>query len=260
LLKSWEKQMLAAERRDLLVARLRQDGKLVARELAAELGVSEESVRRDLRELAAAGLCQRVYGGALPASPLRGTSHAARTGIAPESKRRVGERAAYLINPGSIVILDGDTTGLGVARALRRDLDATIITYSPLVAAALIDHPSVKVFMLGGWVNGYSGATTAEAALKISADLYLMAPTGIHEKAGLTVEDPDEGAVQRILVSRAADTYALGTLDKIGNAAPYTITGLSELAGIVTDAPSYHPTVQQLREQGVNIIQAAEQP
>ncbi len=252
--------MLAAERRDLLVARLRQDGKLVARELAAELGVSEESVRRDLRELAAAGLCQRVYGGALPASPLRGTSHAARTGIAPESKRRVGERAAYLISPGSIVILDGDTTGLGVARALRPDLDATIITYSPLVAAALIDHPSVKVFMLGGWVNGYSGATTAEAALKISADLYLMAPTGIHEKAGLTVEDPDEGAVQRILISRAADTYALGTLDKIGNAAPFTITGLSELAGIVTDAPSYHPTVQQLREQGVNIIQAAKQP
>lgn len=252
--------MLAAERRDLLVARLRQDGKLVARELAAELGVSEESVRRDLRELASAGLCQRVYGVALPASPLRGTSHAARTEIAPESKRRVGERAAYLISPGSIVILDGDTTGLGVARALRPDLAATIITYSPLVAAALIDHPSVKVFMLGGWVNGYSGATTAEAALKISADLYLMAPTGIHEKAGLTVEDPDEGAVQRILVGRAADTYALGTLDKIGNAAPYTITGLSELAWIVTDAPSYHPTVQQLREQGVNIIQAAEQP
>jgi len=252
--------MLAAERRDLLVTRLGQDGKLVARELAAELGVSEESVRRDLRELAAAGLCQRVYGGALPASPLRGTSHAARTEIATESKRRVGERAAYLITPGSIVILDGDTTGLGVARALRPDLAATIITYSPLVAAALIDHPSVKVFMLGGWVNGYSGATTAEAAGKISADLYLMAPTGIHEKAGLTVEDPDEGAVQRILISRAADTYALGTLDKIGNAAPYAITGLSELAGIVTDAPSYHPTVQQLREQGVNIIQAAEQP
>ena len=65
--------MLAAERRDLLVARLRRDGKLVARDLATEFGVSEDSVRRDLRELAAAGLCQRVHGGALPASPAIGT-------------------------------------------------------------------------------------------------------------------------------------------------------------------------------------------
>src|SRR5262245_19668256 len=125
--------MLAAERRDLLLARLRRDGKLIARDLAAELGVSEESLRRDLREMAAAGLCQRVYGGALPASPLLGASHAARSEIAPESKRRVGERAAYLITPGSVVILDGDTTGLAVATALRPDVAATIITHSQVV-------------------------------------------------------------------------------------------------------------------------------
>jgi DeoR/GlpR family transcriptional regulator of sugar metabolism len=249
--------MLAAERRDLLVARLRRDGKLVARDLAAELGVSEESLRRDLRELAAAGLCQRVYGGALPASPLLGTSHAARSGIAPESKQRVGERAAYLITPGSVVILDGDTTGLAVARALRPGLAAKVITWSPLVAAALVDHPTVRVFMLGGWVDKY-GATTAEAAGNVTADLYLLAPTGIHDKAGLTTDDPDLAALQRIFISRSADTYALGSLDKVGTAAPYTITGLSELAGIVTDAPSHHPTVQQLRQQGVTIIAAAE--
>ena len=61
--------MLAAQRRDLLLERLRRDGRVVAKDLAAELGVSEDSVRRDLREMAAAGLCQRVYGGALPVSP-----------------------------------------------------------------------------------------------------------------------------------------------------------------------------------------------
>jgi DeoR/GlpR family transcriptional regulator of sugar metabolism len=230
----------------------------VARDLAAELGVSEESLRRDLRELAAAGLCQRVYGGALPASPLLGTSHATRSEIAPESKQRVGARAAYLITPGSTVILDGDTTGLAVAKALRPDLAATIITESPVVAAALLDHPTVRVFMLGGWVEKW-GAATAEAASTITADLYLLTPTGIHEKAGLTTDDPDLAALHRIFISRAADTYVLGSLDKVGTAAPYTITGLSEMAGIVTDAPSYHPTIQRLREQGVTIIQASGQ-
>src|ERR1700722_19888751 len=78
--------MLAAERKDLLVTRLRRAGKLIARDLGAELGLSETSVRRALRELAAAGLCQRVYGGALPLSPALG-SHANRSGIAQESKR-----------------------------------------------------------------------------------------------------------------------------------------------------------------------------
>ena len=252
--------MLAAQRRDLLMTRLRRDGKLVARDLAQELGLSEDSVRRDLRELAAAGLCQRVYGGALPVSPLLGTTHTRRSEIAPESKRRVAVRAAAFITPGSTVILDGDTTGLAVAQALPPDLIATIITHRPVVAAALVDHPSVEVFMLGGTLCKESGATSgavaAEAANAISADLYLLVTTGIHEKAGLTAVDPDEAAMQRILLGRAADTYVLGTADKIGTVTRSTVCGLSEVAGVVTDAASDHPTIRQLREQGVTIIQA----
>jgi DeoR/GlpR family transcriptional regulator of sugar metabolism len=252
--------MLAAERRDLLMARLARDGKLVARDLATELGLSEDSVRRDLRELAAAGLCQRVYGGALPASPLMGTTHKSRSEIALESKRRVAARAAQLIVPGTTVILDGDTTGLAVAQALPPDLVARVVTHSPTTAAALVDHPGVAVFLLGGRLRKNSavtgGAAAAEAAQAISADLYLLVTTGIHEKAGLTAVDPDEAAMQRILLSRAADTYVLGSTDKVGVVTPFTVTGVSGVAGIVTDAPPDHPTIQQLRRQGVSIIQA----
>jgi DeoR/GlpR family transcriptional regulator of sugar metabolism len=252
--------MLAAERRDLLVNRLRRDGKLVARDLAAELNLSEHIVRRDLRELAAAGLCKRVYGGALPVSPAFATTHARRSEIEPESKRRVGARAAYLIGPGSTVILDGDTTGVAVAEALRPDLAATIITNSPAASAALMDHPSVDLLILGGrfqrQYGAACGAAAAEAAYSISADLYLLVVAGIHPHEGLTVTDFDEAGLKRILVRRAADTYVLASLDKIGTVAPYTVTGLSEVAGIVTDAPADHPTIQQLRQQGINIIQA----
>src|SRR5215218_8226542 len=84
-LKQGETCMLAAQRRDLLLDRLRRDGRLVAKDLAAELGVSEDSVRRDLRELAAAGLCQRVYGGALPVSPAV-VDYAGRQRVEPASK------------------------------------------------------------------------------------------------------------------------------------------------------------------------------
>jgi DeoR/GlpR family transcriptional regulator of sugar metabolism len=149
--------MLAAERRDMLVTRLRRDGKLVARDLATELGLSEDSVRRDLRELAAAGLCQRVYGGALPVSPALGTLKA-RTEIAPESKRRIAARAAEMITPGTTVILDSGTTAIEIARALPPDLAATVITHSPTTAAALAEHPTVDVFILGGRLFKHSVA------------------------------------------------------------------------------------------------------
>src|SRR3954469_8574195 len=101
--------MLAAERRDFLLARLRADGKVVAKDIAAELGIAEDTIRRDLRDLTAAGLCQRVYGGALPAAPAA-ADYATRTAVAPDSKKRVGAAAAALITPGTTVLLDGGTT------------------------------------------------------------------------------------------------------------------------------------------------------
>jgi DeoR/GlpR family transcriptional regulator of sugar metabolism len=251
--------MLAAERRDMLVARLHRDGKLVARDLAVELGLSEDSVRRDLRELAAAGLCQRVYGGALPVSPALGTL-AARTEIAPESKRRIAARAAELITSGTTAILDSGTTALAVVKALRPGLAATIITHSPTTAAALAEHPTVDVFIVGGRLIKNSvaacGAAAAEAAAGISADLYFLGVGGIHPKQGLTVGTPDEAAMKRILVGRAADTYVLGSPEKLGAVCSYTVTSLSSIAGVITDTPSDHPTVKQLRDQGVSVIQA----
>jgi DeoR/GlpR family transcriptional regulator of sugar metabolism len=251
--------MLAAERKDLLVTRLRREGKLVARDFAAEFGLSEDCVRRDLRDLAAAGLCHRVHGGALPASPAIG-SHAKRSGIVPESKRRVGARAAALIIPGNTVILDGGTTGLAVAAALRPDLAVTVITHSPVTAAALTDHPAADVIILGGRLHKRSscacGAAAAEAACGITADLFLLVVAGVHPKAGLTADDPDEAAIRRILVGRAADTYVVASIEKLGTVAPYTVVGLSEVAGLVTDAPAGHPVVRQFGDLGVSIIQA----
>ena len=252
--------MLTAERRDLLLERLRRDGKLIARDLAAEFGLSEDSVRRDLRELAAAGLCQRVYGGALPISPALGPQ-ASRSEIAPDSKRRVAAAAAARITPGATVILDGGTTALEVAAALPPSLDATIVTPSATTAAALASHPTVRIFMLGGQVHkqavSASGAAAAEQASGITADLALLIVPGIHPVLGLTHADPETAALTRILIRRTADTYVMASIEKLGTVCAYKVAGLSELAGIITDAPPGHSAVRQLRDQGVTIIQAA---
>ena len=247
--------MLAAERQDFLLTRLAHDGKLVARDLAVELGISEDSVRRDLRELSAAGLAQRVYGGALPVSPAIATL-AVRESISVDGKQRVAALAAAMVKPGMTVILDGGTTALAVAAALPAGLEATIVTHSPVIASALIGT-SLDVYLIGGRLFHHSGvasgAAAAEAIAGVSADLFLLGVTGVHADAGLTTGDADEAAMKRLLSRRAAETWVLASAEKIGAASPFTVVGLDEVAGILTDAAADHPTVVALAAAGVTV-------
>jgi DeoR/GlpR family transcriptional regulator of sugar metabolism len=249
--------MLAAQRRDLLLERLRVDGRLVAKDLAAELGVSEDSVRRDLRELAAAGLCQRVYGGALPVSPAI-ADHAGRERVEPASKERVAALAARLVAPGSTAIIDGGTTALAVVRALPLDLAATVVTHSPTVAAALVEHRDVEVFLLGGRLFKHSlvtcGAAAVEAAQAVTADVFLLGVTGVHHQAGLTTGDADEAAMKRALARRAADTYVLASAEKVGAASRFAVLPLGEVTGLVTDADPDVPAMRELLAAGVQVV------
>jgi DeoR/GlpR family transcriptional regulator of sugar metabolism len=249
--------MLAAQRRDLLLDRLHRDGRLVARELAVELGVSEDSVRRDLRELAAAGLCQRVYGGALPVSPAI-ADYAGRESVEPASKERVAATAARLVEPGTTVLLDGGTTALAVVRALPLDLSATVVTHSPTVAAALVDHRDVEVFLLGGRLFKHSlvtcGAAAVEAAQGVTADLFLLGVTGVHHQAALTTGDADEAAMKRALSRRAADTYVLASAEKIGAASRFRVLDLAEVTAVITDADPDSPAARDLADAGVALL------
>ncbi|MED7954639.1 DeoR/GlpR family DNA-binding transcription regulator [Streptomyces sp. BE303] len=251
--------MLAAERRDHLLGLLAREGKVVAKEVSAQLGISEDSVRRDLRDLAAEGLCQRVYGGALPASPAV-VDYAARQSVAPDGKRKVAAAAAALVRPGSTLILDGGTTALAVAHALPRDLVCTVITHSPTIAAALLDHPQAELFLIGGRVFKHSavtcGAAAVEAAQNVSADLCLLGVTGVHPEAGLTTADADEAAMKRALAARAADTYILASSEKIGTASRFRVLPWEKVSGLITDADPHDTVVEQLRAHGVEILAA----
>ncbi|MEV5173761.1 DeoR/GlpR family DNA-binding transcription regulator [Streptomyces flaveolus] len=235
-----------------------EDG-IVAKDVAARLGISEDSVRRDLRDLAAEGLCQRVYGGALPVSPAV-VDYAARQTVAPDGKRKVASVAAGLVRSGGALILDGGTTALEVARALPHDLACTVITHSPTIAAALLDHPLAELFLLGGRVFKHSavacGAAAVEAAQNVSADLCLLGVTGVHPEAGLTTGDAEEAAMKRALAARAADTYILASSEKIGTASRFRVLSWEKVSGLITDADPHDTVVEQVRALGVEVLTA----
>src|SRR5690349_23360893 len=124
------RNVLKEERQQQILERLHRDGKVLATELSQSFNTSEDTVRRDLRELGEAGLLLRVHGGALLRSPVA-APYAARQNQASEAKAAIAEAAAGLVRPGQVIILDGGTTTTQVARHLPRDLQATVITTSP---------------------------------------------------------------------------------------------------------------------------------
>lgn len=240
--------MLSAQRKEHLLALLEAEGRVVAKTVASDLGISEDSIRRDLRELADEGRCIRVYGGALPV-PAADAPVAQRLSIATDSKERVARAALALIRPASTIILDAGTTTLAMARMLPSDV--TVLTPSPAVALAAMESSRARVIMIGGELSRHSavvgGALAQEAIARLAADVFFLGATGIHPVHGLTTGELDDAVTKRALAARSADTFVLGSAEKIGAVSRFPVLSLDEITGVVTDPEDDDPLIAQLR-------------
>ncbi|WP_432512981.1 DeoR/GlpR family DNA-binding transcription regulator [Kineococcus sp. SYSU DK001] len=249
--------MLTVERHALILDRLDRDKRVLAKDLAHELGTSEDTVRRDLRELAAQGRLVRVYGGAVPVAAAA-SDYRTRTDLEPGSKARVAARALTLVEPGSTVILDGGTTTLALASSLPETLSCTVITHSPTIAVALVAKPLVDVHLIGGRLFRHSvvtcGAAAVEAAASLSADVFLAGVTGVHPQEGLTTGDADEAAMKRALSARAAETYVLASREKVGAVSRFRVFTPGQVTAVVSDAPEDSTIVQELAAAGMRLL------
>jgi len=251
--------MLTRQRKQLIVDRLRQDGQIVAATLSAELGLSEDTIRRDLRALAAEGLLQRVHGGALPASPALG-DFAARTRVEPAGKRAIGCAAAALIQPGQVVFLDGGTSCEQLALQLPLTLSATVVTHSPTIAVALVPHPKVEVVLIGGRLFKHSvvavGAAALEGIRRIHADLYFMGVTGVHPEAGLTTGDLEEAHIKRALMAQAAETWVLASSEKLNAASSCVIAPCTDATGLIVERQLRKSATHAFEKLGLSVRRA----
>jgi DeoR/GlpR family transcriptional regulator of sugar metabolism len=230
--------MLTAERRQEILGRLQRDGKVVASELVSALGVSEDTVRRDLRELADLGLLQRVHGGALPAAAQVG-SFARRLEIAHDAKVALAAAALPLLAGARVIVLDGGTTPLELARRLPESFDGTVVTNSPPIAAALAPHPRADVVLVGGRLLKEDqvtvGAAAVEALRAVRADVTVLGICSLHPEIGVTTLDHDEAQVKRAMVEAAGEVIALATADKLRTASPWVVARLADVDHLVTD-------------------------
>jgi len=251
--------LLTEERRERILGTLRREGKVTAADLSRALGVSDDTIRRDLDALAEAGLLRRVYGGALRRAPTN-EDYAMRQAEGTEAKEAVAQAAAALIRPGQVAILDGGTTTLAVARHLPRDLEATVVTTSPPVAVALADHPGVEVITIGGRLYRYTmvnvGASTVEALRAVRADVCVLGVLALHPEVGLSVLDHEEAAVKRAMMEVSADVVAPAPVVKLGTVAPFVAGPASALTHLVTEAGASDEAVGPYRALGITIVGA----
>ncbi|MGN6368031.1 MAG: DeoR/GlpR family DNA-binding transcription regulator [Phycisphaerae bacterium] len=251
--------MLAAERKQLILNSLAQNGKVLAAELSTQFHVSEDTIRRDLRELASEGLLQRVHGGALPKTHVvpRFTQ---RTSEALGAKSAIGAAAAALLQDHQVVIIDGGTTPREVAAHLPQTFPGTIITHSVPTMAAVLEHPSADLVMIGGQLDKFSqvavGAQTIEAYSHIHADVCIVGLVGLHPDAGLTDQLFEEANVKRWMLAAAAKIVAVATSDKLGKVSAYQFAPATSLTHLVTDKAATEEQLEPYRAAGIQVIQA----
>jgi DeoR/GlpR family transcriptional regulator of sugar metabolism len=251
--------MLTRQRQQHILDALQRDGQVVAKALSESLGLSEDTIRRDLRELAAQGRLQRVHGGALPVAPAE-ADFAGRQRLAPQEKVAIGRAAAAMVQPGQVVFVDGGTTAVQLARHLPPALRATVVTHSPSVAVELVEHTGVEVILIGGRLFKHSvvavGAAAVEAIARIHADLYFMGVTGVHAQAGLSTADMEEASVKRALMAAAGDTIVMASSEKLGAASPYVIAPLGAASTVLVAPEASRAQLAPLRKAGAVLVVA----
>ena len=250
-------QMLTDERRALILDRLGTQGRVLAADLSAELDVSPDTIRRDLRELDDAGLLRRVHGGALPRHGDSRPFHQ-RAQRAPAAKASIARRAAAHVKDGQVIVLDGGTTALELARGLRPDLHASVITTSPPIAMELAGHPGLDTTVVGGSLRADKlitvGASTVAALEAIRADVVFLGICGLHPEIGVTTDDLEERHVKAAMIAGAGEVVALADHDKLGTAMAFVVAPMASVTHLVTDAPAGDVALAPYEALGIEVL------
>ncbi|MEU4423187.1 DeoR/GlpR family DNA-binding transcription regulator [Actinoplanes sp. NPDC024001] len=254
--------MLIAERRRRLLAHVRDHGYVSFRDLAAALGISESTVRRDLRAMAADGLLALTRGGAGPRHgqpPVRAVAPAGPNGADPVSGPReaIAARAAGLVAEGSAVLLGPGRTTTALARHLAAFDQLTVVTNSISVTSALLGAPQVDVVLIGGALRRSIGAAVgpiAEAALTgLRGAQVFLSGEGVTVERGLTTPNVFAAATDQALMAAGQQVVVLADHTKLGRETMCQTVPPERIDVLVTDQAADGEMVERLRATGIDI-------
>ena len=233
--------MLAAQRRDLILAEVRRTGAARVSDLTQTLGVSDMTIRRDLEFLATHGLIEKVHGGATATSSTHEAGFTVKSLLAQSEKRAIARIACEFVEPGMAVGLSAGSTTWTLAAELCRVPGLTLVTNSMEVAGVLHQGPrDDQTVVLTGGVRTRSGALVGPVAVQslrsLNLDLVFMGVHGMDPVAGFTSPNMMEADTNRALVAAGRRMVVVTDSTKWGSVGVSTFAELTEADVLVTDS------------------------
>lgn len=247
--------MLKRERHSLIIKQVNLHNKVLSADLALQLNVSEDTIRRDLNEMDEAGEVVKVHGGALSRSyhyPFRHTDI-----YAADAKKKIAQKAITLIKDGMVVLTGGGTTMIEMVSILPKHLTATIFTISPLVALQLADHPLITVILIGGQFSKNSqvciGPQVTNYLNEIRFDICFLGTNGISLGDGVTDSDLDIVQVKKSMIRSSNKLAVMCIAEKLNSSQRMRVCELNQLNCLITDLDPSDQILQAYSRENIQL-------
>lgn len=248
--------MLKKERHNFIVRQINLHNKILSSDLSGQLKVSEDTVRRDLNELAIEGKLLKVHGGALSRS-----YHFPFTGVdvyALDAKKAVAFKAAKLIKDGMNILTAGGTTVIEMVKNIPVNIKATIFTISPLVALELADHQNIEVLLIGGQISKNAhitiGSQVTNFMSEIKADICILGTNGISVESGVTDSDLEVVQVKKAMINVSNKLAVLTISEKLNSEQRMKVCSNNQIHTLITELDPQSKELKAYYDLGITIL------
>jgi DeoR/GlpR family transcriptional regulator of sugar metabolism len=248
-----------------ILAAFHENGPMTVTDLSRRFGVSEVTVRRDLKELAGRGLLRRSHGGAVLAAPASPEPPVIQRMLRDRDwKEHIGRAAAALVADGESVFIGSGSTTAYVAHSLAGRRDLTVVTNAINIATELAKAPGITVVVTGGMMRpselSLVGHIAEQTLREVRVDKVVIGIPAISLEAGLTNDYLPEVVTDRTIIAMAAQLILVADHSKFGRVASAYVAPVERVTTIVTDPQTDAHALARLRQLGIRVIVADEQP
>jgi DeoR/GlpR family transcriptional regulator of sugar metabolism len=248
--------MLKKERQAYILHQVSLHNSVLSADLSSSINVSEDTIRRDLNELAESGKVIKVHGGALSKSF---NSFYLRSDVYNvDSKQVIAEKAASLIQDGMFILTGGGTTIVEMARILPESLKATFFTGSIPAAYEYAQHPNIEVIFIGDKIAKKSQIAVGGEAISrikhIKADLCFLGINAIDLEHGITDNDWDIVQVKNAMVEASSRTVVMSISEKLNSHQRIRVCGVEEIDILITELNPSNKMLDSFRSDSLTIL------
>lgn len=252
-------ETIPVARREVIANRLDRGQSVVAAALAEEFFVSEDAIRRDLRVLAAEGRCRRVYGGALPVSPVS-EKMSVRAAEGMDRKQILAKAAVGTVRPDEVIFLDNGSANLALAAELPDDIGLKVITNSVPIASALFARQTLDFVLIGGMVSRDIGAAVDASAVlavqQLVIDRCFLGACALSERHGACIFDSADATFKRALIGVSEAVVLMAVNEKLETRAPYRVAPLERIDFLIMEADAPQTLRSTFGKSGIKIVLA----